>query len=375
MDKGNAMRATKVVVAMGIDTAKSTFSVCGVDGGQRVVLERTLTRAKLRELMANMPPCLVGMEACSGSHQLARELIALGHTVRIMAAKFVLPHRSSGKNDRNDARAIVDALVHPRTRFVPVKSEEQQALLSVQRARAGFVAERTALANRIRRHVDPAIGEGGLAPALLGQFRERDVVLLKELRAEIQVAVIDGVHERLAQRDRDPHPGPLIEELHAHLLVLDERIGGYERQVREQARQSEAASRLMEVLGIGAITAMSTVALVGNAREFKNGRQFAAWLGLVPRQHSTGGKTRLGAITREGDVYLRALYVQCAKALLAVAGRRKDRLSQWALAVQARRGFGKAAVAVAAKLARIAWALLAKGERFRAQATEPTAAA
>ncbi|HEY7759089.1 MAG TPA: transposase, partial [Burkholderiales bacterium] len=132
-------------MAAGIDMAKSTFSVCGLDGAHRVVLERTMNRAKLMELFANMAPCVVGVEACSGAHQLARELTALGHTVRIIAAKFVAPHRTSGKNDRNDARAIVDALIHPRTRFVPVKSEEQQALLSLQRARSGFVEERTAL--------------------------------------------------------------------------------------------------------------------------------------------------------------------------------------------------------------------------------------
>src|SRR4249920_1643121 len=147
MDKISATRETTVVAA-GIDTAKSTFSVCGLDAAHRVVLERTMNRVKLMELFANMPACTVGLEACSGSHQLARELIGLGHKVRIMAAKFVAPHRTSGKNDRNDARAIADALLHRRTRFVPVKSEEQQALLSLQRARAGFVEERTALVNR-----------------------------------------------------------------------------------------------------------------------------------------------------------------------------------------------------------------------------------
>src|SRR5512134_301253 len=149
MDKISASRGARVV-ASGIDMAKSTFAVCGLDAAHRVMLERAMNRAKLIELFATMEPCTVGLEACSGAHQLARELTALGHTVRIIAAKFVAPHRTSGKNDRNDARAIVDALIHPRTRFVPVKSEEQQALLSLQRARSGFVEERTALVNRIR---------------------------------------------------------------------------------------------------------------------------------------------------------------------------------------------------------------------------------
>jgi transposase len=149
MDKISASRGARVVAA-GIDMAKSTFSVCGLDAAHRVIVERTVNRAKLIELFATMQPCAVGLEACSGAHQLARELTALGHTARTIAAKFVAPHRTSGKNDRNDARAIVDALIHPRTRFVPVKSEEQQALLSLQRARSGFVEERTALVNRIR---------------------------------------------------------------------------------------------------------------------------------------------------------------------------------------------------------------------------------
>jgi transposase len=270
-------------------------------------------------------------------------LSALGHTVRIIAAKFVAPHRTSAKNDRNDARAIVDALIHPRTRFVPVKSQEQQALLCVQRARAGLVEERTALVNRIR--------------GLLAEFGVVLPIRIEKVRHGVLKAV-QGIPALARQ---------VIEQLHAHLLLLDQHIGGYERQLRELARQSDAASRLVEVLGIGPVTALTTVGMVGDAREFKNGRQFTAWMGLVPRQYSTGGKTRLGPITRRGDVYLRSLFIQCAKAFLAVASRRNDRLSRWALAVRARRGFGKAAVAVAAKLARIAWAILAKGERFRVQ--------
>ena len=346
MDKISASRGDRVV-ASGIDMAKSTFSVCGLDTGHSVVLERTMNRMKLIELFATMEPCTVGLEACSGAHQLARELSALGHTVRIIAAKFVAPHRTSGKNDRNDARAIVDALIHPRTRFVPVKSEEQQALLSLQRARSGFVEERTALVNRIR--------------GLLAEFGVTLPVRIEKVR-----------HGALRAAQRLPTLArQVIEQLHAHLLILDERIGQYDRQLRELARHSEAATRLTEVVGIGPVTAIATVAMIGNGREFKNGRQFTAWMGAVPRQYSTGGKTRLGPITRHGDVYLRSLYVQCAKALLAVAPRRKDHLSRWALAVRARRGFGKAVVAVAAKLARIAWAILAKGERFRVQALAP----
>src|SRR5919106_6363372 len=231
MDKISRSQDSRIVAA-GIDAAKSTFSVCGLDGARRIALERTMNRAKLMALFANLAPCTVGLEACSGAHQLARELTALGHTVRIIAAKFVAPHRTSGKNDRNDARAIVDALLHPRTRFVPIKSLEQQALFSLQRARHGFVCERTALVNRIR----------GLL-AEFGVTLPKRIEQLRKLGPAAAEALPDLAREVLA-------------DLHAHLSVLDERIGHYDRQQRLLARQSEQASRLNEVLGIGPVTAL-----------------------------------------------------------------------------------------------------------------------
>src|SRR5215813_11392146 len=331
MDKVSRSQDSRIVAA-GVDAAKSTFSVCAVDGARRIAAERTLNRARLLALFANLAPCTVGLEACSGAHQLARELTAMGHTVRIIAAKFVAPHRTSGKNDRNDARAIVDALLHPRTRFVPIKSLEQQALLSLQRARHGFVCERTALVNRIR----------GLL-AEFGVTLPKGVERLRKLASAAAEAI-------------PPLAREVIGDLLAHLRVLDERI---------LVRHSEPAQRLDELLGVGPVTALSTVAMIGNGAEFKNGRQFTAWMGLVPRQWSTGGKLRLGHITKTGETYLRMLYVQAARSALLSAHRRRDRLSRWALAVRARRGFGKAVVALAAKLARIAWALLSKGDRFR----------
>lgn len=338
------------IVAAGVDAAKSTFSVCAVDAARRIALERTMNRPKLLAFFANLAPCTVGLEACSGAHQLARELTAMGHTVRIIAAKFVAPHRTSGKNDRNDARAIVDALLHPRTRFVPIKSLEQQALLSLQRVRHGFVCERTALVNRIR--------------GLLAEFGVTLPKGVERLRKLVTAAT-----EAIPPLARE-----VIADLLAHLRVLDERIGHYDRQQRILVRDSEPAQRLDEVLGIGPVTALSTVAMIGNGAEFKNGRQFTAWMGLVPRQWTTGGKVRLGHITKTGETYLRTLYVQAAKSALLSAHRRRDRLSRWALAVRARRGFGKAVVALAAKFARIAWALLSKGSRFRPDglaATQP----
>jgi transposase len=345
MDKVSRSKECRVVAA-GIDIAKSVFSVCGVDRTRGIVLERTLNRARLVALFANLAPCTIGLEACSGAHQLARELAQLGHTVRIIAAKFVAPYRTSGKNDRNDARAIVDALLHPRTRFVPVKTREQQALLSLLRARHGYVSERTALVNRIR----------GLL-AEFGVTLPRSVDRLRKLGL--------AAAEALPVLARE-----VIAELLAHLRVLDERITHYDRQQRMLVRQSEPSRRLDEILGVGPATALSTVASIGKGSEFQNGRQFSAWMGLVPRQWTTGGKVRLGHITKTGDAYLRTLYVQAAKSALLSAHRRRDRLSRWALAVQARRGFGKAVVALAAKLARIAWALLSKGSRFRSEGLE-----
>jgi transposase len=225
--------------------------------------------------------------------------------------------------------------------FVPIKTVEQQALLSLQRARQGYVCERTALVNRIR----------GLL-AEFGITLPKSVDRLRKLGPAAAEAL-------------PPLAREVIAELHAHLRVLDERIGHYDRQQRVLVRQSEPAQRLDEILGVGPVTALSTVATIGNGTEFKNGRQFTAWMGLVPRQWTTGGKVRLGHITKTGDAYLRTLYVQAAKAALTSAHRRRDRLSRWALAVRARSGYGKAVVALAAKLARIAWTLLSKGDRFR----------
>ncbi|MGH6629722.1 MAG: IS110 family transposase, partial [Burkholderiales bacterium] len=282
------------------------------------------------------------MEACSGAHDWARRFQALGHTVRIMASRFVAPYRKSGKNDGNDAEAICEAVCRPNMRFVPVKSAEQQAVLSLHRVRQGFVEERTATINRIR--------------GLLAEFG----VVLPGRAVEVR---------RGAARAAEGLPAlarHAIEDLLEHLRALDERISAYERELEHLARANEAATRLMTIVGVGPITALATVASVGPAHEFANGRQFAAWLGLVPRQWSTGGKTRLGHITKRGDAYLRTLLIMGARAALQMAARRTDKLSRWALALKARCGYHKAVVAIAAKNARIIWALLARGTTFRA---------
>jgi transposase len=329
------------VTTVGIDLAKNVFSLHGVDASGKVALRRTVRRGEFAQAVAALPPCVIGMEACSGSHAWARQFRGYGHTVRLMAPKFVTPYRKSGKNDGNDAEAICEAVTRPNMRFVPVKSLEQQALLAIHRVRQGFIVERTAIINRLR-----------------GLMSEFGVVLpLRSVTVRRQAAEAAEALPALARRAI----GDLLDQLH----VLDERIDGYDREIEAQAKLSEAAKRLMQIRGIGPTTALAIVATVGNAREFKNGRQFAAWIGLVPGQYSTGGRTRLGHISKRGDAYLRNLLVQGARSVLNSAGAHQDRMSRWALELQPRRGYYRTLVAIANKNARIAWALLARNEDLR----------
>lgn len=329
------------ITTVGIDLAKNVFSVHGVDENGVVVIRKTVTRSRLAQLVAQWPACLIGMEACSGAHEWARRFQALGHDVRIIAPRFVTPYRTRGKNDGNDAEAICEAVQRPSMRFVPVKSAEQQAVLSLHRVRQGFVEERTATINRIR--------------GLLAEFG----VVMPNRANEVRrgAAQLADTLPALARR--------AVGDLLAHLQQLDDRINGYDRELEHIARASEAALRLMTVPGVGPLTALATVATVGHAHEFASGRQFAAWLGLVPKQWSTGGKSRLGHITRRGDAYVRTLLIMGARAALQGAGQRSDKLSGWAIAVKERCGYHKAVVALAAKNARILWALLTSGSSFK----------
>ena len=329
------------ITTVGIDLAKNVFSLHGVDRSGAVALRRTVRRDQLLQTVAALSPCLIGMEACSGAHEWGRRFQEHGHTVRLMAPKFVAPYRKSGKNDGNDAEAVCEAVTRPNMRFVPVKSTEQQALLSLHRVRQGFVVERTAIINRLR-----------------GLMSEFGVILpLRSVTVRRQAAAAAEALPELARRVI----GDLLEQMRA----LDERIDGYDREIEAQARLSESARRLMKIRGIGATTALAIVATVGDAREFKNGRQFAAWIGLVPEQYSTGGRPRLGHISKRGDAYLRNLLVQGARSVLQSAGAHQDRMSRWILELLQRRGYYRTLVAIANKNARIAWALLAKNETLR----------
>lgn len=333
------------IVTVGIDTAKNVFAVHGVnEAGQPELRRPSVPRTKLVELVASLPPCTIGIEACTGSHHWARCFAAHGHTVRLMAPKFVAPYRMSGargKTDAADAAAICEAVARPNMRFVPIKTEDQQSRLMVHRARQGYVAARTATLNRIR----GLLSEFGIVlPQKAQVVRSQAAVHLEELPGWGNTVI-----------------GDLLSEVHH----LDERVAQYDVHIRTMAKASTPAQQLMQLMGIGATTATAIVAMVGNGREFDSGRQFAAWLGLVPGQYSSGGKTRLGRITKAGDAYLRSLLVLGARAVLNAAQAKTDSLSRWAVKLAQRRGYWKAVVAIAAKNARMAWAVLTKGESFK----------
>jgi len=333
------------LTTVGIDLAKNVFSLHGVDAHGKTVLRKTVSRARLLEVMANLPRCVVGMEACTGAHHWARQLTALGFDARIIAPRFVIPYRKSGKNDGNDAEAICEATARPAMRFVPVKSAEQQAILCLHRIRQALVAERTAQINQVR--------------GLMAEFG----LIMPKGRYPAQHHIPDLLEDAanglpgLARR--------LLHDVWQRILHLNQQILAYDREIEQLAKASATAQRLMAIPGIGAITATALVASIGMPQQFKNGRQLAAWLGLTPRQYSTGGKTRLGRITKQGDKYLRTLLIHGTRAVLAALRDKRDKTSCWLRELIARRGYKRAAVALAAKNARIVWAILTTGQEYR----------
>lgn len=334
------------VTRIGLDSAKNVFAVHGMDEHGKVVLKKTLKRDQVMEFFAHLAPCLIGIEACGSAHHWARRLTPLGHTVRLMAGPFVAPYRKSGKNDGNDAEAICEAVGRPNMRFVPVKSEEQQAVLMVHRARSLMVENRTAPVNQIR----GLLAEFGLVvPQGIETLRGRLPDILEDAENGLPVLARETLSD-------------LMEELRHG----DERVAHYDRPIEPLAATSEPAQRLMKVEGIGPITATARVASVGDAKVFDSGRQFAAWLGRVPRPHSSGGKFRPGHITQRGDPYLRRLLIHGARSVIATLSRRNDAKSRWVQPLKERSGANIAAVALAAKHARIVWALLTTGAAYRA---------
>jgi len=332
------------IVRIGLDLAKYVFEVHGVDQHGKIAVRKRLRRDAVSRFFANLAPCLVGMEASNGAHYWARVLTGLGHEVRLISPQFVTPYVKSNKNDRNDAEAICEAVGRPTMRFVPPKSADQLAVQAVHRIRRRLVTDRVKLANQIR----GLLSEHGVVIA-------RDITRLRRSLAVIVGSSDDGLSDLVRA---------LISELQVELTELDRRIASYDRRIRDLFRNSDLCQRLGKIEGIGPVTATALIVAVGDPKCFKNGRQFAAWLGLVPKQRSSGGRARLSGISKRGDRYLRTLLIHGARAALVRAGGKQDPRSLWLSKLRERRHPNVAAVALANKNARIVWAMLSRDKSY-----------
>lgn len=356
MDKITRIEAVRV----GVDLAKRVIQVHAVDGAGRVVTNRALARDKFLAWCAQLPPgCMVVMEVSSSAHHWARQLLAMGLDARIVSAHLAAPYRAegaSGKNDANDAAAICEAAGRPHMRFIPVKSVEQQSMLCVHRLREGVKADRTACINRIR--------------GLLLEFGVAVPTGVKALSATLDDILEDASNELNGlARVTLQRAQAQWRELDAHLMWCDERLAAHER-------NNDEVKRAGQLMGVGPVTASAAVATVVDFKQFRSGAQFGAWLGLTPKQRSSGGKSNLGTITKRGDPYLRTLLIQGAKSVVNTAHTRTDPISRWVLALKQRSGWQRAVVALANKNARILWAVMTRGERFDAHhvSVKPSAA-
>jgi transposase len=334
-------------IRCGIDIAKLVFQIHGVNAntGETVIVKK-LARHEMLRYFANKPAMLIGIEACGGAHYWARELTKLGHTVKLMTPQYVTPYRRGGKNDANDAEAICEALARPNMRFVAVKSESQQAVLVMHRMRDQWVRERTSLMNQIRSYL-----------------HEFGIVINQGRSALGKVLPLVAEDETLPLLFRQS-----MTDLADRLTDLETRIDALSKRIESWSKQDSTAKALLELCGVGSITASAAVATAGDVSVFKNGRQFAAWLGLVPKQNSSGGKAVLGAITKRGDRYLRTLLVQGARTVMLAASRAQKStqttpMFEWIYKLQERRPNNVVAVAIAAKQARMLWATMARQQR------------
>lgn len=334
------------ITRIGLDLAKSVFQVHGVNLAGHKVLSKKLSRQQVLPFFANLQPCLIGMEACGGAHYWARKLQTLGHTVKLIPPQYVKPYVKTHKNDAVDAEGICEAVGRPNMRFVAVKTVEQQSLLMLHNARCGCVKTRTAKANEIR-----------------GELAEFGVVLPKGLvkLAQLLPEVIEDATNEL------PAPARLLlQRMYEQFKEVDKQVKQFDVEIAHASRANPASRRLEDVPGIGPVTASAFVAKLGDAHNFASGRQVSSWIGLVPRQHSSGGKQVLLGITKHGDVYLRTLLIHGARAVIAALKHKinPDPRWSWLLELVKRRGENVAAVALANKNARIAWALLARDRTF-----------
>jgi transposase len=333
------------VVTIGLDIAKSVFQIHGVDDTGRAILRRRVSRYELVPYFAKLPPCLIGMEACSAAHHWARELSRFGHSVRLIPPQYVKPYVKRNKTDAADAEAICEAVERPNMRFVPVKTLDQQGVLSLHRVRSLFVRQRTAAINTVR-----------------GLLTEFGIVAGKGIQRVAELS------QRMDKIDSDLLPREaraVIAEVFEHIEALTARIDSVETRITAWHRSSEASQRLASAPGVGPITASAIVASVGDGRQFQSARHFAAWLGLTPKVHASGGKEHVGKISNGGDRYLRALLIHGARAIVGTSFRRNVTPRPWLKHLLARRSVNVAAVAVAHKTARALWAMITREEAYR----------
>ena len=332
------------IMRIGIDLAKTVFQVHGVDTQGKVVLRRQLKRTQMMAFFQKLSPCLIGIEACASSHYWARTLMAMGHEVKLIAPQFVKPYVKGNKNDANDAEAICEAVSRPNMRFVPIKTVAQQDIQALHRIRQELIHQRTAKVNQIR--------------GLLGEYGIMVAQRVPALRQAIP-EILEDAENGLTVDFR-----VLLDGLREDLVNLDARIATMDQAIQKLAQNHAGAKRLQQLRGIGPITATALIAAIGNGSMFEKGRDAAAWCGLVPRQHSSGGKDKLLGISKRGDAYLRTLLIHGARAVIKTAADKDDRLSRWVQSLCARRNKNIAAVALANKTMRMAWALLTSEQNY-----------
>ncbi len=336
------------IKALGIDLGKNWFQLHGVDKRGKTVLQKKVSRKKLTLFIANLSRCMIGMEACGGAHFWARKFQGMGHEVKLIAPQFVKPYVKGNKHDLADAAAICEAMSRPHMRFVPIKSLAQQEILAIHRVRTRLVQAKTSLVNEIR----GLLLEQGVAIS-------QGIIKFEQSLADL----LDPEIEELSPLFKE-----FLGELVKEFKFLKERIKRFEEHLQQLGKENTAVKRLMTIPGIGPIGASALVASIGDIRQFKNGREVSAWLGLVPKQHSTGGKPRLLGISKRGDMYLRTLLIHGARSVISWAMRRRkpvSSLEKWCLELIERRGLNRAIVALANKIGRMIWALLVKEEDYK----------